>query len=564
MPADPDDTSADRSVMRAPALARIWTNWTTDDLDVAESLTGNGNLQRAADLCWALLGDGRVRAALETRVKGLLRLPLSWEVGKGPHAAACLAALEGGDFYAAHSEAALASLYSWGVLLGVGIAQRVWQEREGRLIGVLQPYDARHLRWDPIARLWRVRTESGDVSILPGDRRWVLYAPSCSGAPTGDERPWMYGAWRACARPWLGKYFAWGDWQHHAELHGSPIRTADIDVGPGITPPNATQRTALANDLADIGGNTSLVPVPGAKLRLLEATAKTWEMFPASINAASIETVISITGQSSSTEIAKGQDTGATLHGKVRQDLIDGDAQTSTTCIHDQSLGDYAALNFGDAEAAPWPKYKTEPPADARARGEAMLALGDGIAKLELVAPQGKGIDRLAIFEGAGIPLVDVAVKPTTGQVFAWSLETGTVTRDEARAILYGLPPLPNGSGSMPLGETETTVEPSPEGDQPLAGFRSKAASIQGATPDEAVAYADKITEALRRVLVGGSKDRVADVVKAVRASTGQADLKARLTTILSAEPDEVLMRTIAKARVLARLAGRVSAQPKG
>lgn len=416
----PTPTTSERAILRAPPTSRVFTRWSTDDIEVALALTGGGNLQRVADLCWALLGDGRVRAALETRVKGLLRLPLTWdESGDRRSSGRVVRALEGGDWYDAHSEAALASLASWGILLGVGLAQRVWRlAPSGRWIGVLKPYNARSLRWDSQRRVWVVRTVAGDVDILPGDRRWVLYAPSCSGTPDGDELPWMWGAWRACARPWLGKDFAWGDWQHHGEVHGSPIRTADVSEE---KPPSKKDRDELADDLGAMGGNTAIVPGPGLKLKLLEAVANTWKMFPASIDTAAREIVIALTGQSSSTEITQGQDTGATLHSRVRQDLIDADAQTLSTCLHDQVLADYAAINFSADDLAPWPQWKTDPPADAGARGDAMKKLGDGIAALDRVAPEGQRVDRRAIFEEAGVPLEDIPAdaKPAPAPVVA-------------------------------------------------------------------------------------------------------------------------------------------------
>jgi hypothetical protein len=407
----PAPSSAERAAVRAPAVSRTLTRWTTSDIEVAEAITANGNLSRAADLCWAALGDGRVRAALETRTKGLIKLPLAWEgSGDGRSSGRVIRALEGGDFYAAHSEAALVSLSMWAILLGVGVAQRVWTLRNGRWIGVVKPYDARCLRWDTVKRAWMVRTDGGsEVEIRPGDRRWVLYAPSCSGEPDGDERPWMYGAWRAIARPWLGKLLSWGDWMHHSELHGSGVRTADWDppAGSNLAAPSKAVREDLADTLGDLSADAAVVPVPGYKLRLLEAAAKTWEMFPGAIQAASQELVISITGQSSSTEITQGQDTGATLHGRVRQDLIDADAQTLSTCLRERCLTDYAALNFGDAELAPWPRWKTDPPANAEARGRAMSSLGAGIEALDRVAPEGKRVDRGAVFEAHNIPLED-------------------------------------------------------------------------------------------------------------------------------------------------------------
>lgn len=411
----PTPTPAEQGPVRAPAVGRTYTTWTTDDLDVAEALTNGGSLQRAADLCWALLGDGRVWAALETRVKGLLGLPLAWEgAGDGRSSGRVIRALEGGDWYNAHSEAALTSIFAWGLLLGVGLGQRVWELRNGRWLGILRPYDARYLRWDAQRRVWVVRTEKGDVDIVLGDRRWVLYAPSCSGRPDGDERPWMYGAWRRAGRPWLLKYLALGDFGHHSQIHGSAIRTAEYDPASyeNGKPPSLAIRDNLCAALGDVGADASLIPPPGLKLKLLEATARTWEMFPAQTDLAAREIVIAITGQASSTEIQQGQETGATLHGTVRGDLIRTDGQTGATFAHDQLLEDYAELNFGSRELAPWPRWKTDPPVNAQQRGAAMKALGEGIAALDAAAPDGKRVDRLAVFEQAGIPLVD-APAPT-------------------------------------------------------------------------------------------------------------------------------------------------------
>ena len=410
--------TSEQAVIRGPASARVFTRWTADDLEVAEALTNGGSLQRAADLCWALLGDGRVRAALETRTKGLLRLPLDFqEAGDKRSSGRVAKALRDGDFAAAHSEAALCNLAMWGILLGIGLAQRVWGLHGGRWLGVLRPYDVRNLRWDAQGRRWMVRTTDGEVEIRRGDRRWVLYAPSCSGWPEGDERPWMYGAWRACSRAWLGKFFSWGDWQHHSEVHGSPLRTADVDAE---KPPSDKVVQRFGDAYSDIGGDTALIPPPGLKPKLLEAVGRTWEMFPKAIEVAAVEIVVAVTGQSSSTEIVQGQDTGATLHGRVRQDLIEGDAQTLSTTLHDQSLVDYAELNFtredGDSERgralAPWCAWKTDPPANVGAKGDALKKLGDGIAAIERVLPEGKVLDRAAIFEEAGIALIDAPKTP--------------------------------------------------------------------------------------------------------------------------------------------------------
>lgn len=400
----------DRVTVRAPASARVFSDWSTDDLRIAEALTHGGQLRHAADLCWALLGDGRVHAALETRLKGLLRLPLSWEEsGDGRSSGRVVKGLEGGDFYASHPEAALFSLALWGTLLGVGLCQRVWVRRNGRDVGVLKPYDVRNLRWDTQRRVWVVSTEKGDLDIRQGDRRWVLYAPSCSGWPDGDERPWMYGAWRACAKPWLGRDFSWEDWQHFNETQASGVRTAEIDPAVKFDKP---ARRDLAEQLGDLGGSGAIVPPPGVKLKILEALARGWQSFKESIATAAAELVIAITGQASSTEIAQGQETGSTLHGKVRQDLIDGDAATLSTCLREQSLVDYAECNYGDRELAPWPKWRTEPPVNVGARGDALSKLAKGINDLDAVlAKIGERLVIKPLIEAAGV-LTEPLPKP--------------------------------------------------------------------------------------------------------------------------------------------------------
>ena len=403
-------SAEDRAVVRAPASGRVFADWTVDDLRIAEALTHGGSLRHAADLCWELLGDGRVHAALETRIKGLLRLPLSWEEsGDGRSSGRVVKGLEKGDFYAAHSEAALFSLALWGILLGIGLCQRVWQVRNGRWVGVLKPYDVRNLRWDTQRRVWVVRTDTGDEDITPGNRRWVLYAPSCSGEPDGDERPWMYGAWRCCAAPWLGRDFCWGDWQRFNEVQASGVRVAEMDAAIRLDGP---AKKDLANQLGTLGSDATIVPPPGVKLKLLEALAKGWESFKESIATAAAELVIAITGQASSTEIAQGQETGSTLHGKVRQDLIEGDATTLSTCLRERSLVDYAEFNYGDRELAPWPKWRTEPPVNIAARGDAFSKLAKGIAELDAVlAEDGVRVVRKPLLEAAGV-LTEPLPKP--------------------------------------------------------------------------------------------------------------------------------------------------------
>jgi len=404
--------NTDTTVYRAPH-SRSFTDWTPDDLRAADALAQSGNLRLAADLCRALLGDGRVRAALETRVKGLLRLPVTFEEsGDRRKRGRVVRALEAEeDWYNSFSEAALARVAGRGILLGVGLGQFVWMRTSrGREIPVLTPYDERWLRWDTSSRQWMVQVDGGrEIEIVPGDGRWFLYAPSCAGIPSGDQRPWDDGAWRAAMKPWLLKDMTGlDDFGHHAQMHGSPLRTADIEVFEnGKTAVSKDDRKDLNAQLGDMGSDASMVPPPGVKLRYVEATARTWQMFPAAVSMANIELAVAITGQNLSTEVNAGVGTGATLHGTIRQDLIESDDQTLSTATHDQALVWWAEFNFGSRDLAPWAVHKKTPPENIEARGRGMVTLAAGIEAAEKVAPPGKIVDRQTMFEGAGIPLLD-------------------------------------------------------------------------------------------------------------------------------------------------------------
>lgn len=45
-------------------------------------------------------------------------------------------------------------------------------------------------------------------------------------------------------------------------------------------------------------------------------------------------------------------------------------------------------------------------------------------------------------------------------EVFAWHVTTGTVTRDEARALVFDFAPLPDGSGAVPLDPQSAPHDP--------------------------------------------------------------------------------------------------------
>lgn len=47
-------------------------------------------------------------------------------------------------------------------------------------------------------------------------------------------------------------------------------------------------------------------------------------------------------------------------------------------------------------------------------------------------------------------------------EVFAWHVTTGTVTRDEARALVFDFAPLPDGSGAVPIVTNSALADTAP------------------------------------------------------------------------------------------------------
>ena len=98
-------------------------------------------------------------------------------------------------------------------------------------------------------------------------------------------------------------------------------------------------------------------------MELLEAEAKTWEMFPKQIETANAELSILLVGQNLTSEVQGGSFAAAKIHQNVRDDLVRFDAEALATTLREQVLSWWAEFNFGDARLAPWPNWDTKPPA---------------------------------------------------------------------------------------------------------------------------------------------------------------------------------------------------------
>jgi phage gp29-like protein len=413
---------------------RTYLRWTPSDLTSALQQADAGNLRMAADLCEAILGDDRAVAVLNTRVNAVLGSDLTFEAGRGRSKKKAVRALEADeDWYAAWSEAVLGQMLLWGRLLGISPAQQNWQGIDGhggRLIPVVENWHARHLRQDSLTRAWWMRVGNGgeEAQVSPGDGKWILFMPY------GPNRPWAHGLWRGFARLWLLKQYAIDDWGKHSEAHGNPMK---LGIPPKVGEANHGNkklRQELADDLAQLGANSSLVLPPGFDFKLVEATANTWEMFKAQIDMANNAMSVMAIGTNLPTEVGNGAATGATAQNLVRLDYKKADAEALSTMAHDQNLVWWAEFNFGDAGLAPWPVWDVVPPADQKARADVLSTFASALDKLtEANVP----VDIPKLAEEFEVPLREVAEsRVQSPRIFEYHLKYGILKKNEIRQSL--------------------------------------------------------------------------------------------------------------------------------
>lgn len=369
--------SPDLSIYEEP-WTRLYRLWSPELLRAAEIQADAGNLLLAADLCETMFGDDRVKAVLDTRTDTLLGLPLSFEAsGDGRRKTTIKNALEvEEDWWASFPECEQKLLHTWGVILGVGLAELCWEwdEDTDRVLPKMRTKSPRNLRFDILTRQWKLRVLNASTSsyevydeivVTPNDGKWLLYTPY------GYSRPWVHGAYRALSRWSLLKQYALQDWGFYSERHGLGFMLGTGDIS------DDKQRKQIKADLQKLGRNSALVLPKDFDVKLIEAQAKTWETFAAQISTADNGYAITILGQNMTTQAGQtGNQGAASMHGKVALGRTKADNESLSTLYHDGALTHWAQFNFGDRKLAPWPVRDTTPTSDKKedAAVEQMIA----------------------------------------------------------------------------------------------------------------------------------------------------------------------------------------------
>lgn len=378
--------------------------WSVAAIRSAESLADSGDLRLAGELCEWLFADERVQTCVGTRCDALFGCELTFEKGRGVSARAALRTLEAEeDFWTLLPETEQKQALAWGLTLGVALIYEDHSERPGSLaardVPTYRVWSGRNLRFDLRSRkvFARVGTPDGGTAEIEAtpENGFHLFCPY------GANWPWKRGLWRGLARFVVYKQYALSDFASMSELHGKPVWVVSKKDASAI----AKHRKDLADEIAALGRGAVVVLPAGYDLQLVEAKAKTWEMFVAQIKQANDAIAIAYLGGNLLTDAGDGAQTGATAQTLVAQHKKRNDEATFSTWVHDTVLTRWAIANFGTAAVAPWPVWDIEPPADVEANARAIKGLGEAIAALDAaLAPHDLQADAKALCDEYGVP----------------------------------------------------------------------------------------------------------------------------------------------------------------
>ncbi len=388
------------------------SGWTPERVEQARDQADSGIMMELADLVETMKRDARISGVLSTRTHGMLGLPLTF-MGGSDMARKALGDMDEAEtpnaqWWQMHDESELAKLLSWGLMTGIGLAQRI---ELPRLMG--QPHKYRIETWSPRWLTyfhygysqnsdpeWRVLTQEGQEPIVPGDGQWIMFMPY------GRRRPWTEGLWTQLAFPWLLKHFSLEDRANFGEVLGSPVWVGNTAHGG-----TEKQRNLFLSQLRRLGKSGKIVLPQGWDLKLVEAAAagKTGDVFDNQINQSNEEMTIALAGQLVTTEGTSGFSSG-NVHEAIKQDLLRFDAVRLAGCLREQSLEPWALWNFGQRIAAPFPKWNTEKPEDVKETADGMKSLGEAVTALNgALQASGIEVDAVALAQKFGIPVKKTA-----------------------------------------------------------------------------------------------------------------------------------------------------------
>jgi phage gp29-like protein len=197
---------------------------------------------------------------------------------------------------------------------------------------------------------------------------------------------WMY----------LLKNFAMKDWAAFNEVFGMPLRLGKYD-----TMASPADREALVQAIRNLGSDAAGVISKATEIEFVEATSRSGGANPYQLMAEFCNREMSkaVLGQTLTTDTAGSTGTyaAARVHGQVRRDLVEADAQALAATLRGQLLRPLVGFNFGWDKPVPWFRFRFEEEEDLKTLSEVFRNL----------TAMGFPLDMEHVAERFGIPLAE-------------------------------------------------------------------------------------------------------------------------------------------------------------
>lgn len=169
------------------------------------------------------------------------------------------------------------------------------------------------------------------------------------------------GVLRVCAWMYLFKNYSLKDWVAFAEVFGMPLRVGKYDTGA-----SQSDKDALIAAVQSLGSDAAGIISKNTEIEFIENVKNTGtdNVFKTLAEFCDKQMSKAILGQTATTEGTPGKLGNENAQDKVRQDLIEADAESLGKTIRHQIIRPLVGYNFGWDKPLPWFNLLYEPPED--------------------------------------------------------------------------------------------------------------------------------------------------------------------------------------------------------
>lgn len=381
---------ADAPTEHSEYLPNTFSAWTVSLVKTALAEHEQGMFQTSALLADAMRRDDAIFTTLETRTTELLGADFEMQPSKfgdqrmAQRVADDIWSEEGlsGWWNEAMPQTELADHLRWWLLMGFSLAELPYNPETlaGKLVPHLKVWNPQFLTYQSWGsnftdRRWMVQTQdAGLIEVREDDSNWWLFRSSKS-------RPWMNGAIRACAVPFLIRQFALKDQGRAAEWAGQGVRKLKV-------PANAKKEdiAKYMRDVRNLAAEPTIKVPDGWDFELVNAVAATGaaDLFEKLLDRCETSFMRVFLGQDGTTQAQSGLNAGAghKVLAKTEQKRHEAGARALREGARRYVLMPYCEKNEGHREVAPFPKWDVAIPEDEKSKAETLDKLGDALPKL--------------------------------------------------------------------------------------------------------------------------------------------------------------------------------------